>query len=366
MSDQNLEQTQPSSPEPVQELPANPTAPAKKGKVMKWILGGLLAIILVSAAGGLVGYQAGMNDRYLLEQNNRDLAASMQYQLGVADMAAGRYAFARQRFEYVIQLNPAYPGVLEAMAKLTIITSSTATPTPAPTATPAPTLDLSGVEALLVQSKQLLVSSDWNGAMLALDTLRGQNVSFRTMEVDGLYYLALRNRGLQKIANGNLEGGIFDFAQMRRFGPQDSDSANMEGRAKMYLTAAKYFGWDWANAVKYLGDMYASDPYMIDSSGRTVADRYRESLGKYADQLLAKDDYCDAQTYYDMSLAIGDNAKFAESRTKAYNKCLESMPTATPLTPEVIDTTTVEPDPVVTDETPVVPTATPETPTPAT
>jgi len=356
MSDQNLEQTQPSSPEPVQELPVKSAPPAKKGKIWKWILGGLLAVIVVSAAGGLGGYYAGLGDRLSLEKNQRDVAASMQYQLGVAEMEAGRYDFARQRFEYVIQLDPSYPGVLESMAKLSIITSATAVPTAAPTFTPAPTLDLSGVEAMLAQSKQLLVSSDWNGALAALDTLRMQNVSFKTLEVDGLYYLALRNRGLQKIANGNLEGGIFDFALMRRFGPVDKDAADMEDWAKMYLTAAKYFGWDWANAVKYLGEMYQYNQYMIDGSGRTVADRYRESLGKYADQLLEKDKYCDAQSYYDQSLAIGNNDKFAESRAKAYNKCLESIPTATP----TIDPASI-PTEVVVTEPPTEPTA--ESPT---
>ena len=83
----------------------------------------------------------------------------MQYQLGVTDLQNSRYEFAKQRFEYVIQLDPGFPGVLEKMAEIAIIMNATATPTPAPIATVAPTLDLSGVESLLAQAKQFLVGA---------------------------------------------------------------------------------------------------------------------------------------------------------------------------------------------------------------
>ena len=237
MSDQNLAETQPTTPE---EPPAR-----KKSTTWAWIVGGLLAVVLVAAAGGLGGYYAGIGDRKAVEKNQRDLAASMQFQLGVADLEAGRYTFAKQRFEYVIQLDPSYPGVLENMAKLTIILNATATPTVMPSPTAAPTLDLSGVEALLMQAKQMLAASDYNGTIAALDTLRKENISFKTMEVDGLYYKALGKRGVQKVSSGALEGGIYDFAVMHNYGPQDKDSKDMQEWAVMYISAARYFGWDW-------------------------------------------------------------------------------------------------------------------------
>jgi tetratricopeptide (TPR) repeat protein len=355
MSETNLEETQPTSPDAQQETPVEPVKSPKKGGAWKWIVGGLLAVILIGAAGAMGGYYAGIADRQKVEQNQRDLAASTQFQLGVADMEAGRYDFAKRRFEYVIQLNSAYPGVLENMAKITIITSATATPTVAPTATPAPTLDLSGVEALLVQSKQLLAASDWNGAITALDMLRKQNTSFKTLEVDGLYYLALRNLGMQKIANGNLEAGLFSLAEMKNFGPIDAEAANLQEMAAMYISASRYFGWDWANAIKYLGEVYKTNPSIIDTSHRTVADRYRESLAKYGDQLGTKEKWCDAVPYYEQSLAIGQDQKVADAYNKANNKCIASQPTATPtVDPASVPTTVVtsEEPPVVTTEPP--------------
>lgn len=361
MSDQNIEQTQPSTPAPVPDSPqAESTPPGKKTSTWKWVLGGILFVLLIAVAGGAGGYSAGISERLAREESQKELAASMQYQLGVADLEAGRYDLAKQRFEYVIQIDPSFPGVLESMAKLTIITNATATPVVLPTATPAPTADLSGVEALLAQAKQQMVASDWNGTLETLDELRKQNSAYHVFEVDGLYYRALRNRGLQKISNGNLEGGIYDFALVRNFGPEDKDAADMEQWASLYISAGRYFGWDWANSVKYFGELYQYIPTLMDSSHRTVADRYRQSLGEYASVLAGKEKWCDAQSYYEQSLAIGDDKDFASGYAKAYNKCQESLATEVP-----IDTTA--PEPAETNpagDTSPQPTSTPVTPEP--
>lgn len=357
MSEQNIEETQPTTPEINQESNPNPAPAPKKSKNWTWIVGGLLAIILIGAAGALGGYYAGIADRQAVEKNQTDITTSMQYQLGMADLEAGRLDMAKQRFEYVIQLNPAYPGVLENMARLTIIMNATSTPTVMPSPTAAPTLDLSGVEALLVQAKQLLAASDYNGTLTALDMLRKQNVSFQTFEVDGLYYHTLSKRGIQKISNGDLEAGIYDFAVMKRFGPQDKESKDIEEYAKLYISAGRYFGWDWENAVKYFGDLNQYVPTLMDTSHRSVADRYRESLAKYGDVLAGKDKWCQAVPYYEQSLAIGTDNKVNEAYGKAFNKCQASLPTSTP----TIDPAAITPDVVVTTEVPVVeePTAVP-------
>jgi tetratricopeptide (TPR) repeat protein len=358
MSDKIIDETQPVVPAPQQEPEKSSDSKPQKGKTWLWILGGLLAILLIAATGGAGGYYAGISDRQAVEKNNLILAASTQYQLGLADLAASRFDMAKQRFEYVIQLDPSYPGVLESMAKLTIIMNATATPTVAPIPTAAPTLDLSGVEALLAQSKQLLAASDWNGAISAMDSLRKQNVSFKTLEIDGMYYLALHGRGIQKIANGSLEGGIYDFANMRLFGPDDNVIQSQEEAAKMYINAGRYFGWDWVNAVKYFGDLYKSNPELMDMSHDTVADRYRRSLAGYGDQLSTKSKWCDAVPYYTESLAISNDNKVAAAFSKANNKCIASQPTEIP---------TIDPSlPTAVIPTEVGPTAVPTTEAPST
>ena len=215
-----------------------PTKPRKQG-VKWWVVGGIVGVLLITAFGGLGGYYSGIANRRAIEQNNRSLAASMQYQLGLTDLQNGNLEFAKQRFEYVIQLDPGFPGVLEKMAEIAIVMNATAIPTDAPIATAAPTLDLSGVENMLAQSKQFLVAQDWTGALAALDAIRKENPSFKTLEVDGLYYLALRSRGIQKIYQlGKLESGIFDITLMSRYGPIDKDSRDATEWASFYIYGA--------------------------------------------------------------------------------------------------------------------------------
>lgn len=361
MTDQNNDQTQPVTPVNPEETSPDSTVqpqPKKKSTLWQWIVGGFLAVVIIGGLGALAGYYSGIEIRKAVEQNQRTLAASMQYQLGVADMNAARYDFAKQRFEYVIQLDPSYPGVLESMARLTIIMNATATPTVMPTMTPAPTLDLSGVEALLVQAKQLMAAQDWNNAQITLDALRKQNPSFKSLEVDGLYYRLYRSRGIQKIMQeGKLEGGIFDFALARQFGPLDKEGRDAEEWAEMYLDAAKYFGWEWEKAVVALGDIYQYIPGMRDSSNRTVADRFRESLYRYADTLLAKEKWCEAETFYLQSLNMANDEKVLPNYTKAKNKCAASQPTAAPTVDPNLPTE--EPTVPVVDPTEVTPTDAP-------
>ncbi len=346
MSDNSMNETQPVNPVPVKpgnETPT-PAKPRKQG-VKWWVVGGIVGVLLITAFGGLGGYYSGIANRRAIEQNNRSLAASMQYQLGLTDLQNGNLEFAKQRFEYVIQLDPGFPGVLEKMAEIAIVMNATAIPTDAPIATAAPTLDLSGVENMLAQSKQFLVAQDWTGALAALDAIRKENPSFKTLEVDGLYYLALRSRGIQKIYQlGKLESGIFDITLMSRYGPIDKDSRDATEWASLYIYGASWYGIDWYKVVTDLAVVYTNFPNMMDNGKQTASERYRIALAGVGDNLSAKEKWCEAVPYYLQSLQVGQNGKVGEAYNKANNKCIALTPTEIP-TPELLPTDIIIPDP---------------------
>ena len=58
--------------------------------------------------------------------------------------------------------------------------------------------------------------------MVVLDTLRRKDPAFHTVEVDGMYYFALRNLGVDLIQAGNLEGGIYELTLAERFAPLET------------------------------------------------------------------------------------------------------------------------------------------------
>ena len=345
MVDDPMNETQPVNPVPDQpDNESTTTIVPRKGGQKWWVIGGIIAVLVITAIGALGGYFSGIANRKATENNNRALAASMQYQLGLTDLQAGRYGFAKQRFEYVIELDPGFPGVLEKMAEIAIVMNATATPTPAPIPTAAPTLDLSGVENLLAQSKQFLVAKDWSGAISALDAIRKGNPSFKTLEVDGLYFLALKYRGIEKIYQlGKLESGIYDITLMTRFGPMDVDSRDASEWATSYIYGTSFWGVDFLRVVKDLEIVYTNFPNLQDQGHVTAFERYRMALAGVGDQLALKEKWCDAVPYYFKSLQVGDNGKVGEAYTKANNKCIALTPTETPTVAPVLNN-----DPIIT------------------
>ncbi|MBE9475479.1 MAG: hypothetical protein IMY85_11370, partial [Chloroflexi bacterium] len=111
---------------------------SKKGRSLSWpllITISLAALLLIAATSAFGGYLSGINERTNYEITQVAQQVSEQYQLGLEDLEAKRYEMARQRFEYVIRLDPNYPGVTEQLALVLLEINTTATPTQVPTPT---------------------------------------------------------------------------------------------------------------------------------------------------------------------------------------------------------------------------------------
>jgi tetratricopeptide (TPR) repeat protein len=250
-----------------------------------------------------------------------------QYELGLQEMAAGQYFRARQRFEYVIEQDPNFPGVTDNLATVLLQLNTTATPTVQPTPTLTPTPDLRGVEELYSQSQQSLTNSDWTTAIDTLLNLRKADPNFHTVEVDGMLYLALRNRGIDKIGKqADLEGGLYDLALAAQFGPLDSEAQGYKSWASLYLTGASFWDLNWEEAVRYFEQVAPALPGLRDGSGMTASERYRQALIGYGHQLArqAEDDpslWCSAVEKYEMALSFGPDAEAETALDDAAQNC---------------------------------------------
>jgi tetratricopeptide (TPR) repeat protein len=213
----------------------------------RWLIGlSLFALLAVAAASAFGGYFSGIDRRTSFESTQVAQKVSEQYQLGLQDLEAKRYELARQRFEYVIQLDPAYPGVTDQLAFVLLELNTTATPTPVPSPTLTPTQDTRGAEELFSQAQVMLADAKWSEAIDTLLKLRKDEPAFQAVEVDSMLYVALRNRGVQRIlAESDLEGGTYDLALAGRFGPLDVEADNMRTWANLYVTGASFWGLDW-------------------------------------------------------------------------------------------------------------------------
>jgi len=334
MNDQ-LNETQPTEIDPsvggdtapIKIDQTNDAPPPKKRKGRAWLRRGglvLLGLILVLGVGGILGYQNGISRRTNQEKFQLAVAAAEQYELGILDMEAGRYEVARQRFEYVIGLDPTYPGVTDRLAEVLLVLNATSTPTPAPLPTavePTPTPDTRAEEDMFAQAESYVAAQEWSLAIENLEMLRKKNPDYRPIDIDGMIYLSLRQRGIQKIGLGNLEGGIYDLALAERFGVLDAEADSYRSWARLYITGVSFWEVDWGQAVYYFEQVSAMTPNLHDGSGYNAAQRYVDALINYGNFLEQEGLWCDAIRVWDSAFQYTGNATYQEKTSQAQNKC---------------------------------------------
>lgn len=281
-------------------------------RLLKWMF--IFSLLFVAGVfGASAGYQSGLEQAAALKIVDNDKVVQEQYELGLIDFDDGHYELARQRFEYVIALEPEkYPAAWTYLSEIIKIQGATvtftpqpSTLTPSPTVTITPTYDPSGEESIYNRALSLLIAGDWDGAIEAIVTLRNIDLYYRVVEADGILYAALRNRGEDKVLHqGDLEGGIYDLTLAEKFGPLDYNGNIYRDWARLYLTALGFYEAYPEQAVYYFGQVAAAVPGLIDGAGWTAMERYRRSLIHYGDQLAKEEKWCEAQSHYEAALAI--------------------------------------------------------------
>jgi hypothetical protein len=361
----DLSQTVASLPPPPVSLP--PKTSGRLPSWRKWTLLGILALILIAASSAAAGYRSGINQRQRAEAAQIAGSLQSQYELALQEIEAGQYNRAKQRLEYIIKINPGYPGVTEKLAEVLLSVNSTATPTVAPTPTLTPTPDTRGVDEKFSQAQQQMANSDWSGVIDTLLNLRKADPNFQPVVIDGMLYNALRNRGRDKILkSSDLEGGIYDLTLAERFGPLDADSKSYQTWAELYLRGASFWELDWSQAVYYFAQVAPAMPNLADGSGLTATERYRQSLKGYGETFDKEEEWCDAAAQYEAALTIGTDEELQAAYDEAAQNCAgvedeeESDAPAATESPIVIpsETAPAGATPIPTEVTPEAPPAT--------
>lgn len=291
-----------------------PSAKAPRRRRWIWLIPLALGVVLLAAAAG---YQVGIGQRQQAREAAVDLSADEQWRLALEDLAAGRYELARQRIEYVIRLDPTYPEAAQRLAEA-LVGLRSPRPTLLPAATPTP--NLAPVEDLFNQASAAFTAEDWDLTIETLLTLRAKDFNYRAVEVDGLLYAALRNRGIDRIGRqGLLEEGMYDLSRAELFGPLDVEAENWRSWADLYLLANSYMGANWAQAVYYFSQVYVVAPYLKNDAYI----KYAISSQAYGDLLVSVGDPCEAKEYYEQSLLAWENGTLVPTATEAYDLCEE-------------------------------------------
>ena len=296
----------------------------------RWWLILILLVVAVMTTAVLTGYASGLKRREQLNTEEVSQVAKQQFDRAIEELLAGNLEVARQRFEYVLSLDPNYPGAAEFLGDvLTSLNQPTPTASPASSPTPTETPDFTSYDSTFASAQSAFTRGDWSSTLDILIRLRGGDPNFRLAEVNQLMAGALRNRGMDKLFAGDLEQGIYDLTLAQRFGPLDSQAVSWMRSAEFYIFANSYFGLDWALATENFAQMCTANIW-----GACV--KYGQAAREYAGVLAADGDPCSAQTYYDIGYSyVGPDAS-EPTATHVANLCATATaptPTSTATAP---------------------------------
>jgi hypothetical protein len=303
-------------------LPENPPA---KGRRLRIILIGFGVLVIMALTVGVAiwgGYQSGLRQHQFQAQATRSAELKTQFDLGVADLSAGNNELAQQRFEYILSVDPNYPGAADKLieAKVVLQITPSATPLPLPTVTPVPTgSSPAGPDpaSFLAQAEQSSAGKNWDDVIQKLSDLRALDPNYKPADVNKLLFTALRNRGVARIDGKELEAGIFDLNQAEMLGNLDTDAKSHRLWARYYLDAMSYWGLNWKKTVDLLSELHTFAPYFQDSAAKL----YQAHLN-YAAQLAAAKNYCEAAAQYAAAQALSPASAVADKQAAAQAQCV--------------------------------------------
>ncbi len=326
-----------------------PERPKKKflERRSSWYVITLVVFLLIVALGALFGVFQGIRDRVQLAE--AQAAPRIQSQLDSAkqDIEEGRYEVALGRLDWILDEMSEYLSdeelaeIGEVYSQTLLLLSQAGAPTPVPSPTPiepefTPTPDLRGAEDLYNTARQQFIDQLWDDAINTIIALRETDLQFRSVQVDGMLYVALRNRGLDKILiEGSLEPGIYDLTLAERFAPLDSRAEGLRTWTRFYLTGASYWGVDWEQVVFYFEQVYPHLPNLRDGTNMTATERFRIGAIEYGSQLAAIEEFCLAQEYFDRAFAIAPDPEVQPTAQWVAEKCWDIQNPPAPPQPEL-------------------------------
>jgi tetratricopeptide (TPR) repeat protein len=270
---------------------------------------GFLGLIVAAGMGGIY---TGLQDR----QTDVQARADRFYQEGLANRTAGKLQLAKADFEYVLKINPDYPGAREQLVQLTELLTVKPTPTFAAEVNVTQQLYQTGTEAY--QQKK------WKKAIEVLSQVRVIDPAYEQANITDMIYQAALTYGLQLLAEDRLEESIAYLDQAAYLKPLPAEAESEVQYARMYITARDYWNVNWEKAIESFGELYQVGPGYRDTFAR-----YVDAYIQYGEERTRAGDPCSAQTQYDEALKLRPSADLQTKADTAKEACLTAPPSIT-------------------------------------
>ena len=268
---------------------------------------GLFTIIAASAIGGVV---VGLQDR----DADRQAQIDKYYQEGLTNFAAGKLELAKADFEYVLKLNPNYPGAREQYTQVQARLTVKPTPT-----SPAMT---NAIDQLYQKGQTAYGSNDWATAVEVFSQVRTLNPAYHTEQVNQMIYTAALTYGLELLKQDRLEEGIAYLDQAAYVQSLPEEAALQAQYARLYVTARGYWNVNWEKAIERFKELYAIAPGYQDVFTRLV-----EAYVNFGDEQAHSNDFCAAKDQYAAANQLRPDPNLQTKIDEAQQQCL-AQPTS--------------------------------------
>lgn len=294
------------------------TESGRRFDVSPFIIG--LSVVIVLVIGLCVvayaGYRVGTDKNRIMAATTIASEVDLQYDLASNNIDLGEYKLAVERLEYVVNTDPDYPGAADMLDETRDLVDSTEIPIPEST-------------KVVIAEQEFLTSSDrlsiirmsydkkeWQDVISNIDMLKASSADYNRDEVDGILFVALRNRGMQRIEEGDLELGMADLEHAEQITGLDEVAGQRRRWASLYLSASMFWDINWKIVVDNLYILHQIAPNFRDTDNRLWTARTY-----YGDVLLKGEKYCLAKEQFAFALNMKQEASLEEKLLESVDNC---------------------------------------------
>ena len=276
----------------------------------------VIAVVVGVAAYG--GYSVGVDERHAAAATVTAEEWHDQYTLAVEDIEASEYMRAAQRLEYIHSGCPDCAGVAD---KLSQVRDALGTPVATRDVTPTSQAlrEIITPEELFADLVGAYQAQDWESVVMRSTALRMKQPEFEGVQVGGMLFVGLQNRGIQQIETGVIELGIADLEQASQIGPLDAEARQYRRWAFLYLSGMAFWELNWPIVIDNLSLLYQTGPNFRD-----VEARLNEAYVAWGNVLRSTGESCDAQMKYADALSMAPSADVTEKMIEAEQACSEA------------------------------------------
>jgi len=276
----------------------------------------ILGIVLSISGMAYGGYRAGVQQRTVVVATAVADEIQLQYSLAVQDIEIGQLGVAVQRLEYIIQMDPEFPGAARMLAKARESANGVSLRAPQPTDVTLPVEERLSADELFNLLTEAYHQGDWSEAVLRADVLKATDAEYRSTSVDSMLFVSLSKRGIERIDAGVLELGLTDLEHAEQIIDLDDVALQRRRWASLYLAGKTFWELNWKLAIDNFSTLNQIAPNFLDT--RSLL---RNGYVAYGEVLLQAQDACLSEEQFAAAVELEADAQTEQQLADAKEAC---------------------------------------------